>query len=107
VALHLRAETEHESPARVAGEIVAQVGDHHRAARKRNRHGGAEPHALGGGGGEGERNEGVVLDLRRHQAAEAERFGAPRRLGNRSPVVEWNRGVDLHGPISFRRANSG
>ena len=84
VRAHLRAEPEHEPPARGDLQVPGRVRHGHRAARERDRDAGAERHPRGAHGRHAERQEGVVPVLGGDQAVEPGRLcgaGRCRDLG--------------------------
>src|SRR6267143_5299035 len=96
VALHLRAEPEDEPPARGLGEVPGNMREDHGAARKRDGDRGTELDLRGDGGGDGERQEGIVLRLRRPEAVVPERLDLARIAGDRLEVVGEHSDVELH-----------
>ncbi|HIE21959.1 MAG TPA: hypothetical protein EYP73_05105, partial [Acidimicrobiia bacterium] len=98
VTPHLGAQPQDELSLGETGQVPRRHGGDHRGARKGHRNGGAQIQARGGGGGEGQRQERIVLGLRGEEAVVAEIGGARGRLegavGGRGRKVV----VDLHEP---------
>src|SRR5216117_4499698 len=106
VALDLRTEAEAEAAVGRLLEVPRDVGGDHRAAWERDRDGGAELETSGRGGGDGQRQERIVLGLGRPQAVEAERLHLARVRRHRLEVVREHVAVELHERSPRRRRSS-
>ncbi len=82
VAAHLRAQAQLEASARELLEVPCELGGDERAAREGDRDVGAELHALGVLGGDGERQVRVVAGLRNGHAVEAQALGVAGCIGD-------------------------
>src|SRR5205807_3450007 len=98
----LRAEAEDHPALRVLVQVVADVGEGHRVAGEGHRDPGHELHPLGVLGGEGQRQEGVVLGLDRDEPVVALGLQRPGPL-RRAAQVRAEVGVDLHPAHSSTR----
>jgi hypothetical protein len=100
VRLHLRAEAHDEAAARSLLQIPAGVSQDHRAARKRQRDGGAEADPRGCAGRDRQRQERVVPRLGRPDRAEAQVLGPARVFGHGRQVERHQSDVEPHVPFS-------
>jgi hypothetical protein len=93
----LAPEPEDEASVRRALQVPRNLRRDHRRARKRDRDAGRQLEPLRVLGGDEEREEGIAVDFRRHDAVEAERFDAPDGIGNAGEVVVGEAGLDRDG----------
>src|SRR5437773_11037136 len=87
-------------------EVPRDVGGDHRAAWERDRDGGAELETSGRGGGDGQRQERIVLGLGRPQAVEAERLHLAGVRRHRLEVVRAHVAVEFPETCPRRRRSS-
>ena len=91
-------EPEHEAAAGDELQVVAEVGEVHRVAGERDRDRGPELHARGVLGGDGERDERIVLGLEREDAVVPDLLEARVRRAHVARILERAGGEDLHAP---------
>ncbi len=94
--LHLGPEPQHKASAGECLQVVGRIGNHHRAARKRNRDPGPELDALARFGREHQGKKGLVLVLGGHQRVEALALGAQRRVACVPQRALGEAGYDPH-----------
>ena len=102
VPLYLRAQAQHEAAIGGVLQIPCDVGEDHRASRKRHRDRRAEPDPRRDARGDSQRKKRIVLGLRRPEAVVPHRLDLARVARDRLEVVGQHADVELHGRLLER-----